>query len=250
MNPAPATVGTAPLAYRMVPTMVTATATPTMVSATPAMVTDSGGGEPTVQTVLASGLNGQFYVIGTPSDVLGTVGGVRTLAPRSSLVDPLSVDMITPSHHSAAVLGLSSQSVVKDQKRRATHNEVERRRRDTINTWIDKLGKMLPDSDAGKGSASPGQQAGKSTAQSKGGTLAKVCDHINELTRSNRRLQEELEQSGSQENVSLRQRVELLEADNEKLRKALRSHGIDPPTTTESSSPTRFWSDETTQDSS
>lgn len=238
------------MTYRMVPSMVTAT--PTVVSATPTMVTDSGGVvEPSVQTVLASGLNGQFYVIGTPSDVLGTVGGVRTLAPRGSVVDPLTVDMITPTHHSASVLGLSTQSVVKDQKRRATHNEVERRRRDTINTWIDKLGKMLPDSDTSKESSSPGQQTGnKTTAQSKGGILAKVCDYINELNRSNRRLQEELELSGSDETVRLRRQVELLEADNEKLRKTLRSHGIDPPTaTSESSSPTRFWSDETAQDS-
>lgn len=34
-----------------------------------------------VQAVLASPINGQFYVIGNPSDVLGNVGQ-RTIAPR------------------------------------------------------------------------------------------------------------------------------------------------------------------------
>lgn len=33
----------------------------------------------------------------------------------------------------------------RDERRRATHNEVERRRRDKINTWISKLGKLIPD---------------------------------------------------------------------------------------------------------
>lgn len=34
-----------------------------------------------LQAVLASPINGQFYVIGNPSDVLGSVGQ-RTIAPR------------------------------------------------------------------------------------------------------------------------------------------------------------------------
>lgn len=32
----------------------------------------------------------------------------------------------------------------RDERRRATHNEVERRRRDKINTWIMKLAKLVP----------------------------------------------------------------------------------------------------------
>ena len=39
------------------------------------------------------------------------------------------------------------QRTPRDEKRRATHNEVERRRRDKINNWIDKLAKMLPESE-------------------------------------------------------------------------------------------------------
>lgn len=33
----------------------------------------------------------------------------------------------------------------RDERRRATHNEVERRRRDKINNWIAKLSKIIPD---------------------------------------------------------------------------------------------------------
>ena len=35
----------------------------------------------------------------------------------------------------------------RDDKRRATHNEVERRRRDKINNWIMRLAKLIPDVD-------------------------------------------------------------------------------------------------------
>lgn len=37
----------------------------------------------------------------------------------------------------------------RDDRRRATHNEVERRRRDKINNWITKLGKIIPECNAG-----------------------------------------------------------------------------------------------------
>jgi hypothetical protein len=34
---------------------------------------------------------------------------------------------------------------IRDERRRSTHNEVERRRRDKINTWITELAKVVPD---------------------------------------------------------------------------------------------------------
>lgn len=39
---------------------------------------------------------------------------------------------------------VSSKAIVRDEKKRATHNEVERRRRDKINGWINKLAKIVP----------------------------------------------------------------------------------------------------------
>ncbi|RXM90553.1 Upstream stimulatory factor 1 [Acipenser ruthenus] len=70
----------------------------------------------------------------------------------------------------------------RDDKRRAQHNEVERRRRDKINNWIVQLSKTIPDCtiDATK------------TGQSKGGILSKACDYIQEMRQSNLRLGEEL----------------------------------------------------------
>ncbi|VDD81709.1 unnamed protein product [Mesocestoides corti] len=55
----------------------------------------------------------------------------------------------------------------KDIRRRVSHNEVERRRRDRINTWIAELYKLLP----------PEQQA-KSQYQSKGVVLKRVCEYF------------------------------------------------------------------------
>ncbi|CAG0887095.1 unnamed protein product [Darwinula stevensoni] len=107
--------------------------------------------------------NGQLYVIGqvsTPTDTLGP-----RIAPRSVAVD-------------------NSRVHVRDERRRATHNEVERRRRDKINTWILKLGNIIPDcqTDASKPS------------QSKGGILAKACDYIVELRETCVRLHQEVQE--------------------------------------------------------
>lgn len=46
---------------------------------------------------------------------------------------------------------------------------MERRRRDKINSWITKLAALVPNS-------------GLPDTASKGGILAKACDHITELT--------------------------------------------------------------------
>ena len=49
-----------------------------------------------MQAVLASPINGQFYVIGNPSDVLGNVGQ-RTIAPRYKVI--LKNNAFTFDHH-------------------------------------------------------------------------------------------------------------------------------------------------------
>lgn len=71
----------------------------------------------------------------TPSVIRGTIG-----ASTSSHSHPLS---LSPSiaGTSAPPAGMKNR----DEKRRATHNEVERRRRDKINSWILKLSKLVPD---------------------------------------------------------------------------------------------------------
>ncbi|XP_045080440.1 upstream stimulatory factor 1 isoform X11 [Coregonus clupeaformis] len=60
---------------------------------------------------------GQLYVMMSPQDVLGGANQSKSEPPRTS----------------------------RDDKRRAQHNEVERRRRDKINNWIVQLSKTIPD---------------------------------------------------------------------------------------------------------
>ncbi|XP_073946049.1 upstream stimulatory factor 1-like isoform X2 [Choristoneura fumiferana] len=111
--------------------------------------------------------DGEFYVISNPAEVFGTA----TTQKKATRKDPMQTKSVTAKK--------------RDDKRRATHNEVERRRRDKINTWITKLAALVPNS-------------GLPDTASKGGILAKACDHITELTEKQKRL-------------------EKLEVDNEKL---------------------------------
>lgn len=85
-----------------------------------AATTANGGSSPTAE-------GGQFYVMMSPQDVLQTAP--RTLAPRSHSFSSKS----------------EGNRTARDERRRATHNEVERRRRDKINNWIIKLSKIIPD---------------------------------------------------------------------------------------------------------
>ena len=78
----------------------------------------------------------------------------------------------------------NSRVHVRDERRRATHNEVERRRRDKINTWIVKLGNIIPDC----------QNDASKPSQSKGGILAKACDYIVELRETCVRLHQEVQE--------------------------------------------------------
>lgn len=124
----------------------------------------------------------------------------------------------------------------RDDRRRATHNEVERRRRDKINNWIAKLGKIIPDCSSNtNGSGSSGEGGGKANyetqvsklnlilklvsinirtlgkimisfiLQSKGGILAKACEYITELRAANQSMGQCL-----RDNEKLRQEVTAL----------------------------------------
>uniref|UniRef100_G3PFX3 Upstream transcription factor 2, c-fos interacting n=1 Tax=Gasterosteus aculeatus TaxID=69293 RepID=G3PFX3_GASAC len=104
---------------------------------------------------------GQFYVMMTPPDVIQT-GPQRTIAPRSQ---PYPAKMDGPR-------------TPRDERRRAQHNEVERRRRDKINNWIVTLSKIIPDCNIDS----------TKTGASKGGILSKACDYIRDLRQSNQRL--------------------------------------------------------------
>ncbi|XP_050668544.1 upstream stimulatory factor 2 isoform X2 [Leptidea sinapis] len=101
--------------------------------------------------------SGDYYVISNAADVFG--GSVSKKVIRRQ---PLKAKAVTAKK--------------RDDKRRATHNEVERRRRDKINSWISKIAGMVPNS-------------GHPDSASKGGILAKACDYITELTDKQKKLE-------------------------------------------------------------
>ncbi|KAM9851676.1 upstream stimulatory factor 2 isoform 2-T2 [Aulostomus maculatus] len=145
---------------------------------------------------------GQFYVMMTPPDVI-QAGTPRTIAPRTQSY-PAKLD---------------GPRTPRDERRRAQHNEVERRRRDKINNWIVTLSKIIPDC----------SMDSTKTGASKGGILSKACDYIRELRQSNQRLQESLKEVEriQVDNELCRQQIEELKNENALLRAQLQQHGIE-----------------------
>ncbi|XP_068179572.1 upstream stimulatory factor 2 isoform X2 [Antennarius striatus] len=145
---------------------------------------------------------GQFYVMMTPPDVI-QAGTPRTIAPRTQ---PYPAKMDGPR-------------TPRDERRRAQHNEVERRRRDKINNWIVTLSKIIPDCNMDS----------TKTGASKGGILSKACDYIRDLRQSNQRLQERLKEVEriQVDNDLCRQQIEELKNENALLRAQLQQHGIE-----------------------
>ncbi|XP_019724640.1 upstream stimulatory factor 2 isoform X2 [Hippocampus comes] len=145
---------------------------------------------------------GQFYVMMTPPDAI-QIGTTRSIAPRTQ---PFPAKMDGPR-------------TPRDERRRAQHNEVERRRRDKINNWIVTLSKIIPDCNMDS----------TKTGASKGGILSKACDYIRELRQGNQRLQESLKEVEriQVDNELCRQQIEELKNENASLRAQLRQHGIE-----------------------
>ncbi|KAF6076293.1 upstream transcription factor 1 [Phyllostomus discolor] len=150
----------------------------------------------------AGATSGQFFVMMSPQEVLQG-GSQRSIAPRTHPYSPKS----------------EAPRTTRDEKRRAQHNEVERRRRDKINNWIVQLSKIIPDC----------SMESTKSGQSKGGILSKACDYIQELRQSNHRLSEELQglDQLQLDNDVLRQQVEDLKNKNLLLRAQLRHHGVE-----------------------
>ncbi|KAM8793650.1 upstream stimulatory factor 2 [Eudromia elegans] len=147
---------------------------------------------------------GQFYVMMAPQDVLQS-GSPRSIAPRTHPYSPRPEGPRTP----------------RDERRRAQHNEVERRRRDKINNWIVQLSKIVPE----------GGGDGTKSGASKGGILSKACDYIRELRQSNQRLQETRREGErlQRDNERLRQQVEQLRSEQALLRGQLLQRGLEAP---------------------
>ena len=114
----------------------------------------------------------------------------------------------------------------RDERRRATHNEVERRRRDKINNWITKLSKIIPD-----GAAAEMKGNGHYDGQSKGGILAKACEYIVELRESQKVLEAQVRDQKQllQNCETLKQTNMTLSRRNSELCEILKRHSIEVP---------------------
>ncbi|XP_018582519.1 upstream stimulatory factor 2 isoform X1 [Scleropages formosus] len=158
---------------------------------------------------------GQFYVMMTPPDVLPS-GTPRTIAPRTH---PYSAEENEMLQHDGLNWKMDGPRTPRDERRRAQHNEVERRRRDKINNWIVTLSKIIPDCNMDS----------SKTGASKGGILSKACDYIRELRQNNQRLQESFKEVERMQvdNELLRQQIEELKNENALLRAQLQQHGIE-----------------------
>jgi len=169
------------------------------------------------QVTTATDGNGQFYVMMSPQDVLQ---GQRTIAPRTHNIDGGRIEGARGG---------------RDERRRATHNEVERRRRDKINNWIVQLSKLVPD--CAQECNKAGQVTGVLSVGSKGGILSKACEYITSLRTANSRMGESLKdlEKLSVDVELLRQQCDELKQENTLLRSTMQQHGLMPPDTANSS---------------
>nr|XP_039259611.1 upstream stimulatory factor-like isoform X2 [Styela clava] len=159
----------------------------------------------TEQQLLSSG---QFYVMMSPQEVLQSS---TTGTPQRAILGRTSFQARTDDTRNT-----------RDDSRRVQHNEVERRRRDKINTWILKLGTIIPDC------ANDHTKQG----QSKGGILAKAFDYIVDLQHANSQLSESLKDCEQlQLNYEMcRQQLEDSKQKVQLLTQTLQAHQIDFPT--------------------
>ncbi|XP_065055745.1 upstream stimulatory factor 2-like [Rhopilema esculentum] len=166
---------------------------------------------------------GQFYVMMSPQDMIPTVSGTnqqRIIAPRGhpitamgeSATFAVEADSIPVEFRKVETTTRSAR----DERRRATHNEVERKRRTKINAWIEKLACLVPEC----------KQDQTKAGQSKGTTLSKAIDYIEKLRSQNDRLADTLKDHERLlvENQVLRQQMDELRRDNALLRANLHMH--------------------------
>ncbi|ESN94462.1 hypothetical protein HELRODRAFT_189398 [Helobdella robusta] len=113
----------------------------------------------------------------------------------------------------------------RDDRRKLTHKEVERRRRDKINGWIIQLAKLIPD-------CSPDHPK---QPDSKGGILSKACEYIAELQAENQELEESLKEFEEVKSqlVQMSDQLEELKQENQILRAHLQENGVEDLTNNE-----------------
>ncbi|XP_058826110.1 upstream stimulatory factor 2-like isoform X2 [Topomyia yanbarensis] len=114
----------------------------------------------------------------------------------------------------------------RDDRRRANHNEIERRRRDKINNWIHELNKIIPAEHMNSPPQDPQankQNGGTGDNLSKGGILAKACEYITRLKDTSDKLTECLAEKDQilLENLQLKESINQLLTENKRLQSEL-----------------------------
>lgn len=159
--------------------------------------------------------NCQYYVIDTSNGFLPTPGTVAAKVTNDNVMRR----------------GTGGIGKKRDERRRATHNEVERRRRDKINHWIMRLANIIPSEQTNSGSESGGNGGPRvppNELQSKGGILSKACEYITELKETNNSLTECLNDKKDATD-QLQEENSRLKIELDTLKKLLFKHGIVTP---------------------
>lgn len=124
---------------------------------------------------------------------------------------PLGQTSATSQKKSYNASGLSNP--IKTESRRATHNEIERRRRNKINNWIVEIGELIPeDRDSPL----------RNESTSKTSILSRACQYIVDLKESNIELAHEVSRyrvmysSLEEENVKIKEELKRMKKDTEK----------------------------------
>lgn len=122
----------------------------------------------------------QIYFISSEPGMAADTVVLNNATISSAIVTPIA-PKLTTSRTVQRILPAAAIPVKKrDDRRRATHNEVERRRRDKINHWIMKLGNIIP-ADGIPGGAMDRPNVTNADGQSKGGILSQACEYVTSL---------------------------------------------------------------------
>lgn len=136
-------------------------------------------------------LSPQFYLISSANGFAANTSNQILIAPKvvqgtlvnknDDLAAKVPIDRIPSTNHNGSA-SASTKSRKRDERRRLTHNEVERRRRDKINQWIEKLGQLIP-VDGEPVGCLPLDRPNISSADSasKNEILSKACDYVTAL---------------------------------------------------------------------
>lgn len=141
----------------------------------------------------------QPQVIVTNAPLIQQTAPVYLMVPTNEICSPSSQTKSTKSQKQFG-------RTIRDEKRRANHNEVERRRRDNINKWIVELSKVIPDC----------SNDHTKHGQSKGGILEKTVQYLQDLKTHNQQL---IEQLRNMDRIKIEN--ELLKEENQKLHQTM-----------------------------